>query len=451
MDNCFNTVLRFLKKHWDFSKPILLALSGGADSLSLLYLLLKCKEKLSIDLAIAHVDHRWRPESQYEAEQLGELSRQFNLSYHLKVLEKSQKNHEAVARHERLSFFTELCNFYHYQAVMLAHHQDDQAETVLKQVLEGKKLSKSWGMEVIVKLSDLTLWRPLLDIPKIELEKHLASLGVQHFFDVTNLNPRFLRGRMRTQILPQLSKNFGKEIRRNLCFLGKESQEIQSFLTSHLSSYLNSIEVSSAGSFLDFGDRCPSSLLEIRFILSKFYETQKKNPNRETLDLASEYILSGGGNKFFQNDNFNLIVDRKRIFLMRKNLGQPTEKIPLQHSTQCGSWLIEVEKINDYNFMSSSSYCTNWKSAWKGYGEAILPEGENYEVGPPVMANSYPKNSPISKWWNNHKIPAFLRRSIPVIWQDGGIAHEFLTGKSQFQLKNRGIKVKLLKLFSGLK
>ena len=442
MKNCLNTALGFLKEHCDFSKPVLLALSGGPDSLCLLYLLLSCREKCPLNLAIAHVDHRWRTESRNEAEQLERLSHQFKLPFHLKVLDPSQKNHEAFAREERLSFFSELCLKYNYQAVLLAHHRDDQAETVLKQALEGRKFIKSWGMENVVNLPGLTLWRPLLDVSKAELEKYLESRGLQPFFDRTNLDPCFLRGRMRTQILPQLRESFGKEIERNLCILGKESQEIHSFLTTHLSRYLSSIEVLPAGSFLDFGDRCPASMLEIRFILGKFYETQGCLPNREILDLACSHILSGSGNKFFSVDGFILIVDRKRLFLTKNNLDRLPERVQLRHSTCYGPWLIEVEKISS----CESSTPTNWKSAWKGCVEAILPEDENYEVGSAAMVNSYPRSSPISKWWNNHKIPAFLRATTPVIWRKDVIAHEFLTGKSQFQLKTNGLKIKLLKL-----
>lgn len=440
MKNYLNTILDFLKKHCDFSRPVLLALSGGSDSLCLLYLLLLCREKCPLDFAIAHVDHRWRTESRNEAEQLEKLSHQFNLPFHLKILDPSQKNHEASARQKRLSFFSELCRNYHYQAVILAHHRNDQAETVLKQALEGRKFIKSWGMETVVNLSDITLWRPLLDIAKVELEKYLTCRGLQPFFDRTNLDPCFLRGRMRTQILPQLRKSFGKEIERNLCILGKESQEIHSFLITHLSTYLNSIEVSQRGSFLDFGNRSPTSELEIRFILDKFYETQGCYPNRETLNLASSHILSGSGNKFFCVDGFVLIVDRKRLFLMKNNLERLPEKVQLRPSTRYGPWTIEVEKITDYGFVTS----TNWKSAWNGYIEAIIPEGENYEVGTTKMGNSYPRNSSIGKWWNNHKIPSFLRTSTPVIWRDGTIVHEFLTGKSQFQLKKNCLKVTLL-------
>src|SRR6476620_6970567 len=132
-------VLSFLKRYGDLNRPMLLALSGGPDSLSLLHLLLNCQKKLQFTFGIAHIDHRWRSESKEEAESLRQLAETHQISFHLKVLDPSsfQGNLEENCRQKRLEFFRQLCHEYRYQAVLLGHHANDQAETVLKRLLEG--------------------------------------------------------------------------------------------------------------------------------------------------------------------------------------------------------------------------------------------------------------------------------------------------------------------------
>lgn len=439
-------IFNFLKRHTDFSRPVLLALSGGPDSLCLLYLLMECKKHLpQLRIGIAHVDHQWRPESGREAEHLEALAHRLELPFHLRQLkpEDSKGNLEAVAREERLRFFGALCLSERYQAVLLAHQKNDQEETILKRVLEGTSICQSWGMEEIVDFSGLLLWRPLLNIPKAELERWLNERGCQPFVDGTNLDARFLRGRMRTEILPQLSSSFGKEIGSNLCYLGKESHEIHSFLAGHLHGYLSSICSSPSGLYLDLRKNCPQSALEAKFILRKMCEAKGSQLSRSSLEAAAAYLLQGASNKSFPASGHLLIVDRKCLFLTCcYPAALPGRKALIKDALQFGLWRVEMNKVSDLE-----KDPTDWDSIWNGVGEVILPEGD-YELGPPVMSAAYPRTSSIAKWWNHHKVPAFLRASIPLIWKNNHIIHEFLTGKRPHlpHTMSHGIRIKILKI-----
>src|SRR5258708_5164832 len=117
-------------------KPLLLALSGGPDSMALFYQLLD----LNHPFQVAHVDHGWRAESSQEGAILEELCREKKIALHLRKLKLEGANLEDLSRKARLLFFQEVCSKEKLEGVLLAHHADDQAETVLKRVLEGASL-----------------------------------------------------------------------------------------------------------------------------------------------------------------------------------------------------------------------------------------------------------------------------------------------------------------------
>jgi tRNA(Ile)-lysidine synthase len=217
-----NLLSDFLECNYIPGKPILLALSGGPDSLALFHLLVDCQKKMPLQLGVAHIDHGWRPESPREAEQLKHLVEHYHLPFHLKKLDPSRLkgNLEDASRRERLAFYRHLCSEYGYQAVLLGHQRDDQAETVLKRILEGASLPFLAGLEERTYLDGLMLWRPLLRISKRQIVYWLQERGIKAFEDSTNLDPKFLRGRFRSVIVPQLSKDFGKQVEGNLWKLG---------------------------------------------------------------------------------------------------------------------------------------------------------------------------------------------------------------------------------------
>ena len=142
---------RFLRAHYSQGRELLLALSGGPDSQALFHLLVEFR----YPFRVAHVDHAWRPESAKEAKALEELCRQHKIPFHLKTLnpDEMQGNLEDACRQERLSYFQELSTQWNCQAVVLGHHADDQAETVLKRLFEGASLEKLAGIRSVGRVS----------------------------------------------------------------------------------------------------------------------------------------------------------------------------------------------------------------------------------------------------------------------------------------------------------
>ena len=150
---------QFLHVHWDGHSPLLLGYSGGPDSKVLLYALLELGVH---SLHVAHIDHGWREESGGEVLLLQHEIEALRLPFHTTRLVAPVKNKEALAREERFSFFSTLFHKISAQALLLAHHRDDQVETVLKRILEGAHLPFLTGIESISQRKVMTIWRPLL-------------------------------------------------------------------------------------------------------------------------------------------------------------------------------------------------------------------------------------------------------------------------------------------------
>lgn len=287
---------QFLKKY-----PVdrlILGLSGGPDSMTLFHLLLD--EKIVFE--VAHVDHRWRKESAAQASELGELCQKHGIPFHLKVLQLKGANLEDRCRNERLAFFASLGS-----KVMLGHHADDQAETVLKRIFEGARLTKFKGLAPYSKRGELEILRPLLGIPKKEILRWLHERGMTYFEDETNRDPKYLRSRMREELLPTLSKAFGKEIAPSLCRIGKLAAELEEFTNSLLERY------PADGASLDFSQDPPKTTFEWRVVVSNLFEKQGIIPSSMQLDQMIEHLRNKSCHKSLRIKNRCVKLHRQKI------------------------------------------------------------------------------------------------------------------------------------------
>lgn len=235
-DQILQTVRDFLGRHYREGSPLLVGFSGGPDSLALVHLLLECRRFFKLDLHLAYVDHGWREESAQEALSLEREMESKGLPFYRTRLEGVPATEEA-AREARLTFFRKLYEELGCQALLLGHQGDDQSETVLKRILEGASLFALGGIKPVSEVAGMQIWRPLLRVEKAKLRAWLDKRGLVPIEDVTNLDSRYLRGRMRKTILPSLQDQFGKEVRGNLRRLGFAAQELEEYLERRLCKY----------------------------------------------------------------------------------------------------------------------------------------------------------------------------------------------------------------------
>ena len=185
----------------DGAASVVVAVSGGLDSMTLLHLLRFGGAAPPLPVHAAHLDHRMRAESGADAEWLAGVCEEWRVEFHLRTAPGPVRT-EAEGRELRYAFFAEVAREVGVGTVaMTAHTADDQAETVLFRIARG---SGPRGLAGILPGRSPSLVRPLLPFRRRELEAYAAAHGVPHREDPSNRDPRWTRNRLRHEILPAL-------------------------------------------------------------------------------------------------------------------------------------------------------------------------------------------------------------------------------------------------------
>lgn len=190
---------------------VVMAVSGGADSLALLHLLHHLRGRIGCELHAATFDHRLRgAESAADAAYVVKLCAQWGIPVTAGAWESPAAGAgvEAKARAARYDFLAGVARQIGASRVAVGHHADDQAETVLMHLLRGAGLEGLGGMRYAAPLPghpSLTVIRPLLAVTRSQIDAYCQQQGVQPRFDPTNLDQTLLRNRLRHEVLPLLT------------------------------------------------------------------------------------------------------------------------------------------------------------------------------------------------------------------------------------------------------
>lgn len=181
---------------FDQHQRVLIAVSGGVDSMNLLHFLHVNQKNLEINIAIAHVNHKQRLESDQEEAYLESWAKKNNIPFYQTAF--SGHFSESKARDFRYAFFKKIMETENYSALVTAHHADDQVETVFMRLLRGTRLRHLSSIKECQSFGSGQLIRPFLTIAKADLP------DIFHFEDASNQTNDYLRNRIRNQYLPEL-------------------------------------------------------------------------------------------------------------------------------------------------------------------------------------------------------------------------------------------------------
>lgn len=235
MDRVLQTITRNnLIKRGDI---IGIGVSGGIDSMALLHFLNENREKLDIEIVAITVDHNLRPTSSSDCQFVIDYCRANHIRCHKfsveagKTAKEKNIGIEQAAREVRYGVFEALIKKGIVDKIALAHHQGDQAETILLHLLRGAGLSGASGMEY---MRDNIYIRPMLDISKEDVSRYAYSNGIEHVEDETNQDSTYSRNFIRNKIMPLLRKKF-PAVDQNLVNFGKACKEDDNYILSHTS------------------------------------------------------------------------------------------------------------------------------------------------------------------------------------------------------------------------
>lgn len=185
------------------NSKIVLGVSGGSDSMALLFLMQKYIKKYPHQLIVAHVNHNVRLESKYEEEMITKYCLENNLILEKMTIENYKGyNFHAEARDIRYNFFEKIIEKYQANYLFTAHHNDDLIETIFMRLIRGSSLKGYAGIKLERDMGDYKLIRPLLYYSKDELLKIVKDNNIFYNDDITNMDNYYLRNNIRNNILP---------------------------------------------------------------------------------------------------------------------------------------------------------------------------------------------------------------------------------------------------------
>lgn len=212
------------------SAVLLAAVSGGMDSMVLLSVLEELRRLSGLQIAVGHVNHQLRAESAREAEFVERAASALGLECLVRVLEErpSGQNLEAWARAERYAALEEMRRSCGADYIATAHHQRDQAETILMRVISGR--AQSDGHSIAQYCSERRLVRPLLDISHSDLAAYASEWGVSYVEDASNKDLSRTRNYLRMSLMPQIRRELNPALDETLSEAAERSGADEDFL-----------------------------------------------------------------------------------------------------------------------------------------------------------------------------------------------------------------------------
>lgn len=216
---------------------IIAGVSGGADSVCLFFVLLKLKSELGINFAVVHVNHGLRGEAaDHDEAFVRQLCEKYMIPFevlrvHLESIAKKRKQSvEEAGRMVRREAFEEACRKYHGTKIALAHHQNDNAETLLWNLARGTGLSGMGGIRPV----NGKYIRPLLCMNRDEIERFLQKRNLGFCIDETNTDTQYTRNKLRYQVIPVLEKGVNTQAVLHMNEAMEQIWEVQDYMQAQL-------------------------------------------------------------------------------------------------------------------------------------------------------------------------------------------------------------------------
>lgn len=391
---------------------VLVAVSGGKDSMNALHLLYQCREELEIEIGIAHVHHGQRPESDQEEIFLRDLATKWQLPFYVERF--SGAFSEARARAFRYDFFERIMRTENWTALVTGHHADDQAETIFMRLLRGSRLLDTGGIKPVQPFAGGELIRPLLSFAKADLAE------VVHFEDQTNVQQIYLRNRIRHQYLPLLEQE-NPQFTSSLRSLGQEVESLKAAFA-----YLTKdVAVQHLAVFQSYPHSVQTYLLQQ--YLEQFPDLQlKKQQFQELLALLNtnktyHHFLKGG---------YYLHKDKERFELTKFH---PKTDVP------SASYMVEYgQQITLDGTLFSFGIPVEGFQQCLSLRKDVPVFLRHRQSGDKLLLNGHHKK--VRRYFIDQKIPQDIRRQALLVEQEGkiyGIAHMVTSDLSKFH--NHGI------------
>jgi tRNA(Ile)-lysidine synthase len=354
-------VLNFVSVNnlWTDGSKVLLAVSGGADSVALVEILanLKSSGKIGCHFHIAHINHLLRDEKSFDDEQyVKSLAKKHNLPatclrIDVKTYAKEKKlSIETAARDLRLDALGKIAKQNNCAAIATAHHKNDNAETVIHRLLRGTGFKGLAGIRPKTILNDIAFIRPLLCLCKTEIEDYLCSRNIKWQTDLTNADCRFTRNRIRHRIIPYLQKQSKTDIADLLFKLSEKTLKLY-----------DKIEEQAKSEFLETAQFINQSPLVQVEVIQNLLQTQNIGLQKFTkvhYKKIMKFIAQAEAGKILQLPSDAIIQKTQTGFFVSDSKKPPAVSkqviLPIPGKIHFADWLIETEIVSAKKISLSS-------------------------------------------------------------------------------------------------
>ncbi len=300
---------------------IVIGCSTGPDSMALVDMLLKIRNKYNLSLIIAHVNHNVRKESYEEAEFLKQYCIDNNLVFEVMVIEEyGDDNFHNEARNIRYNFFENLVHKYDANYLMTAHHGDDLMETVLMRIVRGSNLNGYSGFKSVVDMDTYKIIRPLVHYTKEELRQYDIDNNVKYYVDSSNDKDKYTRNRYRKYVLPFL-KQEEKDVHLKFLKFSDTLNEANKFIEKETDKAIKRVfdkEKLIIDKFLLEDEFIQRELLY--YMLSEFYQDDLILVGDRHIDLIITLINSRKANSFINLPNDVIAKKEYNYFTLNRSI-----------------------------------------------------------------------------------------------------------------------------------
>lgn len=427
-------VLLYLNSLLKENDTIIVATSGGPDSMCLLHLVCELKSKLKLKIIVAHVNHKLRSESEEEALFVKEVSEKYKLIYeYMEILEYNDDNLENDARTKRYEFFGKLVEKYHANYLMTAHHGDDLMETILMRLTRGSSIKGYSGFKKEFAYENYTIVRPLITETKKDIQDYMDEHGYKYYIDESNFSENYTRNRYRMTVLPFLKKEDPLVHRKFLKF-SEELTDVNNFLEKYIKDLIDKIS-DKEGIKVDELKKLDKFLLKkvIEYTLTKIYIDDLFLINDKHTNLIIGMIRSSKSNNRVELPNHYQAIKSYNNYKIIKIREENEYEYSLEDKIVLANHMV-IKKVPAKE--GKSNYILRLNSK-----DIKLPiKVRSRKDGDKISVKNLNGNKKVKDIYIDEKIPREKRKDIPIV-TDSNNTILWLPGvkKSKFDVETSGI------------
>ncbi len=313
-------VLETIKKYnlLQEKDTVIVAVSGGPDSMCLLNSLVNLKEKLKLNkIAVAHVNHMLRKEAQEETEYVKKYCENKNIEIYIKyanikeISENNKISEETAGREERYKFFEEIESKINANKIAIAHNLNDNAETVLMHFIRGTGIN---GLTGIKPYRDGKYIRPLIECDRKEIEEYCKEKKLNPRYDKSNLDNNYTRNKIRNLLIPELKENYNPNIISGINKLSRIVLKEEEYINKILLETYNEILLQKEDNKITINLRKFNKLDEyikerlIIYIIAKLFGDARGIENIHVFDIVKLCEKNVGNKYLTPNKNLKIFV-----------------------------------------------------------------------------------------------------------------------------------------------